>query len=623
MIGLSPLKRWLGRIKTSTGRFRRETERPPVQAWRRGWPSPKQLKYLPKFFTEAERRLVRSLTLVAVVSGVAFVILLYFGLTVLVPGHGGVYTEAIVGSPKAINPLLASSNDADSDLCELIYSGLLRYDLDRTLQPDLAESYSISDDGLTYRFVLRENVVWHDGQPFTANDVVFTIQSIQDTAVGSPLRGNFVGVSVTAADDRTVELKLAQAYTPFIHNLTIGILPAHLWEAISPENIALAEQNLKPIGTGPMKFASFTKNRQGDIKSYTVIGNPAYYGRQAHLEEIRFRFYPDTISAIDAQQSNAADGISFVPKTMKAELERKDELVFQNLHLPQYTAVFFNQKNAVLKQLPVKQALALAIDKTAIINDVLEGEADVINGPILPGFVGYNPELRRYDFDPAKAMQTLEDDGWKMDETAGVRVKNGSELRFTLTTVDQDEPVAVANLLKDYWEKIGVGVELSIIDSTRIQRTVIRPRDYEALLFGEIIGTDPDPYPFWHSTQGRDPGLNLSVYVNNDVDELLEGARKTTDEEQRRLKYLHFQNLLADDLPAIFLYNPTYTYGLPKNIKGFNLERISVPSDRLVGAEDWYIKTDRVRKSRAGDDVIVTAGEANATSDEAVTESAP
>jgi peptide/nickel transport system substrate-binding protein len=557
-------------------------------------PTWSQLRRLPDVLSAVELKIFVGLIIACVMALAWLGIRFYLHHTVVEPKVGGEYVEGVVGNPKYINPVLSQANDADLDLTRLIYSGLFKYDATGDIVPDLAEGYELSEDQKTYTIHLRSGVVWHDGQAFGANDVLTTVDFIQAAEVNSPLEPNLHGVIVESPDDRTVTLTLKEPFAPFLNSLTFGIIPAHIWSDIPATSFALAEANLKPIGTGPFKFRVLKKDgRSGVIRSYEVVRNDCYYNQAPYIEKMTFLFYPDLTSEIDAGKSKKVEGLGYIPKESRTTLEKNREIIAKLLRLPQYTAVFLNQKNSLLKVSEIKQALAYALDKPAIIQAALNGEGEAIQGPILPGYIGYNPEIKKYEYDPAKAMETLDKAGWTVPEGSTLRKKGEQELRFTLTTIDQPDFVTTANQLKDYWEKIGVGVELQIIDSARIEKYVIKPRDYEALLVGEIVGTDPDPYPFWHSSQGKDPGLNLSIFANKDVDQLLEEARKTSDPEQRRMKYLHFQNILAEQLPAIFLYNPTYTYGLAEKIKGFYLERITVPADRFIDVEKWYIKTLR------------------------------
>lgn len=583
-------------ISRSGSKLRRFRPRPLGHTEPRGprrWPTWTQFQQLPAVLSVWEQRLALICVLIFLGALGCLGVRFYLGHTDVLAKAGGEYTEGIVGNPKYVNPVLAATNDTDLDISRLVFSGLFRYDSQGSLAPDLAESYELSEDQKTYTIHLRSGITWHDGEPLTAHDVLLTIDYIQSSEVKSPLAGNFRGVTADSTDERTISLTLREPFAPFLDSLTFGVIPAHVWEGIPVSSFGLAEANLKPIGTGPYKFNSLKKDRSGNIKSYELLRNTQYHGNTPYIEKITFRFYPDLISLIDAGKNKKVEGLGYIPKESKEELSKNRELVPHLMRLPQYTAVFLNQKNSVLKIAEIKQALAYSIDKPEIIQSVLKGEGEAIHGPILPGSIGYNPDIQKYDFNPAKAMELLDAAGWKTSEDSELRRKGDQELRFTLTTIDQPDFVATANLLKEYWQKIGIGMELRIIDSSRIEKYVIKPRDYEALLVGEIVGTDPDPYSFWHSSQGRDPGLNLSVFVNKDVDQLLEEARKTSDPEQRRVKYLHFQNILAEQLPAIFLYNPTYTYGLPKKVKGFDLERITVPADRFTNVESWYIRTFR------------------------------
>jgi len=566
-------------------------------------PSFRQLKYISHYLSKKERIISQIAFLVFAASLIFALVRIYQYFTVPVPQSGGEYTEALIGAPKYINPILSQTNDTDMDLARLTFSGLMKVSPDQELVSDLAERYEISEDHKAYTFYLRKDVRFHDGDDLTADDVIFTFESIQDPEFKSPLYLNFKGVGIERVDDYTVRFILQEPFIPFLSSLTFGILPVHIWQEVPPENASLADYNLRPVGSGPYQFKSLVKDKNGNIKSYELVRYDNYYANIPHIEKLYFKFYPDVNSALDSIENKNVDGISFVPNDKKEEIEKKNSKVnYQALRLPQYTAIFFNQENKLLKTKEVREALALSVDKEKIIREALNGEGDIIHGPILPGYIGYNPEIKKYQFDLEAAKKELEDAGWVYPETAEgeppaqVRAKNGAELAFAISTIDQPEYLKTVEIIEEAWEAIGVHVETKIYSAKDVQKKVIKTRAYEALLFGEIIGTDPDPYPFWHSSQSRDPGLNLAVFYNKDIDQLLEEARKTNDEEQRRLKYLHFQNILADEIPAIFLYNPIYTYGLNNKIKGSEGRYITVPSDRFSGVENWYIKTKRIWK---------------------------
>lgn len=557
------------------------------------FPTWDQFQYLPNYLDPREKTIVRTLTIVVIICLLFISARFYSRHVAAVAEDGGTYTEAIVGQPKLINPILAQTNDSDMDISRLVTSSLFKYDTHQMLVPDIATKYEISADQKVYTVIIRQDALWHNGNSLLVDDILFTIDLIQDPEFSSPLTPSLKGVIAEKVDDQTIKFTLKEPFSPFLSNLTFGILPAHIWADVTAANFPLAEYNIKPIGSGPYKFKSLTKDRDGNIRSYTLAVNDQYYGMKPHIKEINLRFYPDFQSAVDALRSNAVDGASFIPKDLQGTLEKNKRVELHRLQLPQYTGVFFNQKNALLKEKAVRQALVHAADQRRIVDEALGGRGTIIHAPILEGFLGFNPDAKGFAYDPELAKKILDDAGWKISEEDGLRKKGSTELRFSLTTVDQAEYLKTADLLKEAWEAIGIGIELKIMNPARVDKEVIKPRNYEAFLYGEIIGFDPDPFPFWHSSQTTAAGLNLSNYFNKQVDTLLEDARKTSNPEERAKKYIEFQNILLTDLPALFLYSPTYLYGVKEDIKGFTLERITIPSDRFIGIENWYIKTKR------------------------------
>lgn len=566
-------------------------------------PSLKQLKHLLKVLNKGEKKRVVIILSIIVVAVIALTVQGYLLATTAIPTHGGEYSEALVGSPRFINPILAQTNDVDLDLSRLIFSGLLKRDTNQQLVPDLAKDYQISDDRLTYTFILRDDVKWHDGEKFKADDVVFTIASIQDPQFRSPLSRSFRGITAEKIDDLTVKFTLKEPFAPFLGLLTVGILPEHLWYNIAPDTADLAELNKLPVGTGPWQFDSFKKDRSGNIKSYILVPNDNYYGDKPYLNKVIFKFYADFVSAIDAIKNKEVMAMAYLPKDLKTELKKYKNINYNNLEQPQYTAVFFNQrKNELLAADYIRQALALAMDKQKIVNEAFSGNGKIIDGPILPG-IDLNPDIKKYNYDPEAAVAILEKNGWKMVATTTadglteqIRVKKDWILTITITTVNQSENIKTAEIIKKLWDQIGVKTELKIVDKSKIIQDVIKARDYEALLFGENLGSDPDPFPFWHSSQNAYPGLNLAIFSNKQVDTLLENARKSSDWEERKKSYVAFQKIVAEELPAIFLFNSTYLYPQAKTLKGLNLQSITTPADRFANIDQWYIKSRRVWK---------------------------
>ncbi len=554
------------------------------------WPNWQQLQYLPQYLTQREKLIIRVLLAITILCLGFLLVQFYQRHVVYLPEQGGSYTEALIGQPQYINPILAQS-DVDRDLTTLIYSGLFRYNQSLELVPDLAERYEVSEDNKTYTVYLQQDITWHNGNPLLADDVVFTFSTIQDPDYSSPLYSNFDGVTIRRVDDYTVSFTLDEPYAPFLSNLTVGILPGHIWNDVTPATFRLAEFNTKPIGSGPFVFTGLTKDQTGNIKSYTLKRNESYYGQQPYLNEISFRLFPEFADAFNVVRSNNVDGITFIPNEYSGVIEKNNTINRYQLQLPQYTAVFFNQKIDLLKSENLKQALAHAVDKNRILQEALAGDGTIVHSTILPGFLGHNPDIQGYSYDLNQAATLLDEAGWTVPEDGGLRQKDGQELKFSLTTVDQTEYLKTADILRESWEAVGVGIELKIMNPSRVNKEIVKPRNYEAFLYGEIVGADPDPYPFWHSSQSLAGGLNLSNYFNKEVDTLLEEARKIDNADERADKYRAFQNIIAEEIPAIFLYSPYYEYGVHEDIQGITIERITIPSDRFNGITNWYSKT--------------------------------
>lgn len=616
-------------------------------------PSWRQFRYISSFFSARERfAIVAAIfgVFIAIGLGVFFVYGRYVDLQ---PTFGGQYSEALIGYPLYINPVLASTNDVDLDLVKLIFSGLLRYDNDLNLQPDLAESWKISEDGKVYTIVLRNDAVWHDNteetpHPVTIEDVLFTYRTIQDPAVNSPLQLSFQDILIEKVDERTLTFTLPQAFTPFSSLLTTGIIPEHIWFNLPANNIRLAESNIfAPIGSGPWSFKKWERDKLGNIHTYTVEPFANYYGDKPYIQELTFKFYPDFSTAIAALNNNKVEGISFVPRQLIDTITNAQNHQTNHLQLPQYDAIFFNQeKNSVLQTNAVRQALAYSIDRDRLVTDVLDGLGRVTDGPLLPGMIGFDPELEGFPYNPIEAQRILEEAGWESisseeyiqfeteriqkerdaaaeegEETAEdeeteqeeeieaiadeepINVEAGNQavfrkkddkfLEIKLTTVNQPENIRAAEIVQNAWQTIGFIVELDIQPISTLTAEILPRRDYEALLYGQILNVFPDLYPFWHSSQIEHPGLNLANFADKDMDEYLETARGATDDAIQADNNKAAQGLLLEELPAIFLYSPKYTYLLPGKVKGFAIDSISIPADRWNNINEWYIKTKR------------------------------
>lgn len=555
-----------------------------------------QIKYLAKFLSKKERYIILGLSILIIASLLAIPIGYYFSITEARPDFGGEFTEGLIGEPRFINPLFLQ-NDTDRDLAQLIYSGLLKNDGQGNFIPDLAENFNVSDDGLAYRFNLRKNIKWHDGKNFSADDVVFTVKTAQNQDFGSPQRINWQGVEVIKIDDWTIEFRLKNPYTQFINNLSLGILPSLLWQDIKPGNFILSELNLKPIGTGPYEFFKLKKDRLGRITYYELMANENYYLNGPFIESINFNFYTNEEDLIQSFNLSGVENLGGISPTNLNSLRFPGKVKINHLKIPRYFAVFFNQNQSeVLSDKNVRLALIHSVNKDKIIESI-NGQGFKVDSPILPEiFDDFENSIKKYDYNPDFVRQILENSGWQDKDGDGIREKNDRKLEIQFVVPLRKDFAAIGELLKKNWEEVGIKIDLITSSVIELQQNYIQPRTYQMLLFGEVLNIEPDPFSFWHSSQKRDPGLNLALYDNTGADKLLEEARQSLNPIIRINKYNDFQNLVVEDIPAIFLYSPYFIYPQAKKIKSFENQLIGLPSERFVNIANWYIETQRMKK---------------------------
>lgn len=557
---------------------------------------PQNWPRISEFLSFKEKIIFLSLIIVIAGALVFWGASIYFSLTKPVAEHGGIYTEGIIGQPLYINSLLSQTSEADADLTQLIYSRLFKYSAEGKLVGDLAESYETSSDQKIYTVYMKKGVKWHDGEDINASDVFFTISILQDPAYKSPLRQNWQGVEIRQIDDYTLEFALKNSYFGFLDNLTVGILPKHIWENIAPEKFTLADYNLEPIGSGPYKFYDFQKDSSGNILSYELKAFENYFAGEPYISEIIFNFYPNEDSAIEAYSKKEILGMSGISPEKISGAKIAQSANIYEIAVPRSFSVFFNQNKSVsLANDEVRLALACAVNRQEIINEVLKGKGISVHSPFLPQMKEYAGDMERCESDPEKAKEILEEKGWKLSDD-GLREKDGVKLEFEIFTTDWPELAQTADILKKQWKEIGADVKISVLAVSDIQQNYIRPREYDALLFGQAASFNPDPCSFWCSSQKRDPGLNLSLFDDKEVDKILEEAREISDENERIEKYRRFQEIINDKNPAVFLYSPLYLYPVNNQVKGVELKNLNAPSQRFSEINKWYIKTKRIRK---------------------------
>lgn len=520
----------------------------------------------------------------------------YNTTTVLVPDYGGTYIEGIAGGPHHINPLLSTYNDADRDLVALLFNGLTRADEHENILPDLAEKWDISPDGLTYTFHLRTDVSWHDGEPFSADDVVFTINLLRapDSPADQGLTDLWRSVEVERAGPYTVRFTLTEPFAPFLSHTTVGMLPAHLLKDVSPRQLPDHSFSLHPIGTGLFKVSEVNAER------VLLLANDSFYGGRPYLDSIEFMFYPDYAAVLAAYGRGEVLGIGRIPPEQVDKVLADEQVQLFFAPLSAYGVVFLNLEQPVFQEVAVRQALLWATDRQAIIDRILHGQAMVANGAVMPSSWAYEAHTAQYTYDPAAAEALLEQAGWVDQDGDGVREKGELLLEFTLLTNDDSVRVQIINELSRQWAQVGIRAIPQTAGVAGVVRDFLAPRNYDAILYEwERLPADPDPYPQWHSTQKAPVGQNFVGYSNEQADLLMEEARRTLDPQRRAVLYRELQRMLADDVPALPLYHPICAYAVHERVYSVQVPPMHDRPDRFRTILQWYMATRRVLVSEA------------------------
>ena len=555
-------------------------------------------------FTKKERIVFIGLVLTLLISAILILESINKSLMVSAPLYGGSISEAVIGAPRFINPILAYS-PADLDMVSLIYSGLMRKNPDGALSPDLAEKYEMSKDGLVYTFTLKDKIYFQDGKPVTADDIIFTINEIKDPIIKSPRKVDWDGVTVAKINDKTIEFSLKKPYPSFLENLTLGIMPKFLWDNSA---IELNSANISPIGSGPYFIKNVAKEPSGVINSYELESFKKFILGEPYIKKVSLNFYSNEDDLIRALEDGSVDQISSITP-LNADILKKRNYQIESSALPRVFGLFFNQnKNILFTDKIITKAIDQAIDKDKIVREVLLGYGNAIDKPIPPNMIAYQKLPVKNNSSREVILQNIQNslikDGWskggdgflQKTTTEKKKKKITKILEFSISTGNAEELVKTAEIIKQDLFKIGIKVNIKTFKIGNLNQSVIRPRDYDALLFGQIINHESDLFAFWHSTQRKDPGLNVAMYTNAKVDKILEDASVTIDEQMRIKKYAQFEDEIKKDMPAVFLYSPNFIYTVLKNLKGFSVGRITSPADRFSNIHLWYTETENIWK---------------------------
>ncbi len=657
--------------------------------WPKKWPSKKQWKKLPGVLSKKEKIVLLSLVFITVFSFFYTSIAFYYSKTEVVPAKGGVYREGIIESTRflTINPLYASQSETERDIIEVVFDGLMRHDENGILVPNLAKEYT-TEDNVVFDITLREDIYWSDGEKIGVEDILFTVKTIQSPDFQSTLRQQWTGVEVEKISDRQVRFVLDAPSSIFPENLTLKMIPMHIFEDYSPRDFRYSIYNMKPIGSGPYRFKDIKEDSDGNIEYLKLERNPHYFKSEPLLNEVSFHFFKDMNDLLRAQRRGEIDGFT-ISDSARGEFPFEDvtSFIHHELFLPRYFSVFFNlQSKGVMEKIEVRKALNYATNKEELIEKVLEGKGVEVNDPLLLNFYGIDSSDKEYSYDLKRAKELLEEAGFEngkketedpffftedlkkgsqgeevrnlqrcfislgendkdlypngevtgfFDESernavsyfqekyreeildphgfksgTGMVAKSTREklnelcesifnetirLEITLKTLDDPMLIETADILKEQWGALGIKTTVEKKSVLELKEEVIRPRNFELLLFGTMLPGTVNPLPLWHSTKIDDPGLNLSGYENEGADKLMEVLISENGEE-REDTLLKLQKMIMEEVPGVFLYNPYFVYSLSEKVQGVK-ERVLVNSSkRFEDIDKWYINTKRIIK---------------------------
>lgn len=495
--------------------------------------------------------------------------------------YGDKLIEGTIGDANNLIPFLASDS-ASHQVASLIYNGLVKYDENLNIVGDLAESFSVSSDGLKIIFKLRKGVKWQDGKEFTSDDCVFTYKIITDPNTPTPYSGDFLTVKrVYNPDKYTFVVEYKEPFAPALSSWGVSIVPKHLLEG---KDITKSELARKPIGTGPYILKEWISGQKIELKAYDD-----YFEGRPYLNGEVFRVIPDMATMFFELKSGNIDFTSLTPLQYERQTDKED---FKNRFNKYrylafaYTYFGFNLTRKPFDDKRVRKAIAYAIDKKEIIKGVLLGHGEEATGPYKPDVYWYNPNVERYGLDYDKAKKLLKEAGFEDKDGDGILEKDGKPFRFTvLTNQGNDARIKTAEIIQRRLKNIGIDMKILVLEWAVFIKEFISKKNFEAIILGWTIPQDPDLYDIWHSSKAEKGGLNHYSYKNQEVDRLLLEGRKSIDKKKRKAIYDRIQEILADDVPCVFLYVP---YALPvidKRFRGIEPK----PAGIAYNKEKWYV----------------------------------
>jgi peptide/nickel transport system substrate-binding protein len=507
------------------------------------------------------------------------------------PAYGGTYVEGVAGLPQYFNPVIAGT-DVDEDVVRLVFSGLTRYDQTGAIVPDLASTFRTEKDGRVWTFKIRDDARWHDGEPVTADDVVYTVKLLQDRGYVGPYSDAFRGVTVERVDQRTVRFTLPDVYGPFADSTTVPLLPAHLLGNVPYAELSQQTFNVRPKGTGPFRVTDV------DGRQVVLTRNDDFYrtepGRtRPYIDRVILRFYPDPTEALLALSRGEIDGIGGLSSQDAERARSLKNATLYSLPTDNFVSLFLNVRpdKVVFRDRAVRQAIATAIDKGKVLQLAADGRGTVADEFVPSSSWAYVKDITRYTFSVEDAAMLLDGADWRDHDGDGVRDKGGQKLAFTISTSDEPARTAAALEIQRDLNAVGMSVNVNSMPFGLLVDTAARQRSFDALLVEIAVSGDPDPYTFFHSTEVSDPGHNFSGFSTLPIDRNLEAARRTFDEAARRELYAPVFQAISKEVPVVFLYFSDYLYAQSRQVQGFRVAPLTEPRERFWNVEDWYMRT--------------------------------
>lgn len=511
--------------------------------------------------------------------------------SVRVPASGGVFAEGMVGSPHYLNPLLADNNPVDREITSLVFDGLTRYEKGQLL-PALAESWEIGEDGRTVLFTLRDDVVWHDGEPFMAADVAFTYGLLQDDEFpgSSSLKRFWQSVTIRPVGEYQIAFELQEPYAGFLDATTRGIMPAHLLEDVTAAALPDVEFNRQPVGTGPF-IVEPGQNWQQD-RSLSLTPNPGAWREGSRIANLLFRFYVDEPSLLTAFEQGEIQAINSVSPTMFAEVAQLPQARLFTATAPRYTTLLFNQTDSgspATQSVEVRRALAHGLDRETLVDDTLNGQGVLQTGPYLPTSWAYNPALLTlYGSQPISATTGLDAAGWTLTEGETMRRNGESAMVLRFLVYDTPTNRKLAGKIAEEWTELGAAPQLTLFSDWQSYQQALRDRNFDVALVDVNPPGDPDLYDFW-SQEAIINGQNYAGWNRRRASEALEDGRQVWELGERRPYYDSFLRYYDEDLPELTLFQHVYTYTINEAVEGVEIGLIDHPRDRYLSMADWIL----------------------------------